>query len=68
MVMKFSLYYDNFCTKSDAGDKIKYCSLPKNIETQQAQQEHTKENTKKATKINWDKGRTCSEHRSKRIF
>ena len=43
------LCYDNFCTKTDTGDKIKYSI--KNTETQQ---ENTKENTKKATEINWD--------------
>ena len=30
-----SLYFDNFCTKTDAGDKIKYSSIAKNEETQQ---------------------------------
>ena len=38
------LYYDNFCTKADTGDKIKYCRLPKNTQTQQ---ENTKGNTSK---------------------
>ena len=36
------LCYDNFCTITDSGNKIKYCRLPKNSETQQ---EKTKENT-----------------------
>ena len=45
------LCYDNFCTKTDTGDKIKYSRIPKNAETQQ---ENTKENTKKTTEINWD--------------
>ena len=40
-----------FCTKTDTGDKIKCSKLYKNTETQQ---EKAKENTKKATKINWD--------------
>ena len=46
-----SLCYDNFCTKTDTGDKIKYNRLSKNTETQQG---NTKENTKKTTEINWD--------------
>ena len=29
------LCYDNFCTKTDTGDKIKYSRIPKNTETQQ---------------------------------
>ena len=33
--------YDNFCTKTDTGDKIKYGKISKNTETQQ---ENTKEN------------------------
>ena len=45
------LCYDNFCTKTDTGDKIKYSRIPKNKETQQ---ENTKKNTKKTTEINWD--------------
>ena len=28
------LSYDNFCTKTGTGDKIKYSSIPKNTETQ----------------------------------
>ena len=44
------LCYDNFYTKTDTGDKIKYSRIPKNTETQ----ENTKENTKKTTEINWD--------------
>ena len=47
----FSSYYDNFCTKTDTGDKINYIRIPKNKETQQ---ENTKKNTKKTTEINWD--------------
>ena len=58
-----SLNYDNFCTKSGTGNKIKYCRFPKNIETQQ---ENAKENTEKATEINWNKGHICSEHWSER--
>ena len=46
-----SLCYDNFCTKADAGDRIKYSRIPKNTETQQ---ENTKENTEKTTETNWD--------------
>ena len=46
-----SLCYDNFYTKTDTGDIIKYRRIPKNTETQQ---ENIKENTKKITKINWD--------------
>ena len=46
-----SLCFDNFYTKTDSGDKIKYSRIPKNTETQQ---EKTKENTKKTTEINWD--------------
>ena len=46
-----SLCYDNFCTKADTGDKIKYSMIPKNTETPQ---EYTKENTKKTAEINWD--------------
>ena len=38
------LYYGNFCTKTDTGDKTKYSSIPKNTETQQ---KNTRENTKK---------------------
>ena len=30
-----SLYYDNFCIKTDTGDKIKYSRIPKNKKTQQ---------------------------------
>ena len=45
------LSYDNMCTKTDTGDKIKYSRIPKNTETQQ---ENAKENTKKTTEINWD--------------
>ena len=40
-----------FCTKTDTGDKIKYSRIPKNTE---AQQENTKENTRKTTERNWD--------------
>ena len=40
------LCYDNFCTKTDTSDKIKYNRLSKNTE---AQQGNTKENTKKTT-------------------
>ena len=36
------LCYDNFCTKTDTRDKIKYNRLSKNTE---AQQENIKENT-----------------------
>ena len=43
------LCYDNFCTKSDTSDTIKYIKIPKNTETQQR---NTKENTKKTTEIN----------------
>ena len=46
-----SVYCDNFYTKADTGDKIKYRRIPKNKE---AQQENTKKNTKKTTGINWD--------------
>ena len=46
-----ALCYDNFCTKTDTGDKIKYSRNPKNKE---AQQENAQENTKKTIKINWD--------------
>ena len=46
-----SLCYENFCLKTDTGDKIKYSRIPKNTETQQ---ENIKENTKKTTEINWD--------------
>ena len=51
MLLSFLLCYDNFCTKTDTSDKIKYSRIPKNTETQQ---ENTKENTKKTTEINWD--------------
>ena len=40
----FSLCYDNFCTRPDTGDKIKYSRILKDTETQQ---ETTKENTLK---------------------
>ena len=40
-----------------AGDKIKYSRFPKNRETQQ---ENTKENTRKTTKINWDGSKKIS--------
>ena len=43
------LCYDNFCTKTDTSDTIKYIKIPKNTETQQR---NTKENTKKTTEIN----------------
>ena len=46
-----SLYYDNLCTKTDTGEKIKYSRIPKNEETQQ---ENTKKNTKKTAGINGD--------------
>ena len=46
-----SLCYDNFCTKTDTGDKIKYIRIPKNTEIQK---KNAKENTKKTTEINWD--------------
>ena len=48
----FLLYYVNFCTKTDTGDKINYIRISKNKEI--AQQENTKKNTKKTTEINWD--------------
>ena len=51
MTLLFSLGYDNFCTKTDTGNKIKYRTIPKNTKTQQ---ENTKENTKRTTEINWD--------------
>ena len=49
MVLLF-LYscYDNFCTKTDTGDKPKYCTLPKNTEKQQ--NSNTNKNTKKQLK------------------
>ena len=47
----------NFCTKTDAGDKVKYSRIPKNTETQQ---ENTKENTKKTTERNWDLSKKIS--------
>ena len=43
-----SLCYDNFCTKTDISNKIKYYRFPKNTETQQ---ENIQDNTKKTTKI-----------------
>ena len=46
-----SLCYDNLCTKTDTGEKIKYSRIPKNKETQQ---ENTKKNTKKTAGINGD--------------
>ena len=45
------LCYDNFCTKTETSNKIKYSRIPKNTETQQ---ENTKKNPKKTTEINWD--------------
>ena len=59
----FSLvYYNIIFTKTEVGDKIKYCRLPNDIETR-------KENTKelKTIEINWNKGRSFSEHWAKRI-
>ena len=47
----FSLCCDNFCTKTDTGDKIKYSRIPKKKEIKQ---ENTKENIKMTTEINWD--------------
>ena len=44
-----TLCCDNFCTKTDPGDKIKYSKIPKNTEIQQ---ENTNEDTKKTTEIN----------------
>ena len=44
-------YADNFCTKTDTGDKIIYSRIPKNTETEQ---ENTNENTKKTTETNWN--------------
>ena len=41
------LDYDNFCTKTDTSDKIKYSRIPKNTETQQ---ENAKGNTKRPLK------------------
>ena len=52
-----SLCYDNFCTKTDTGDKINYCRISKNTETQQ---ENTKENTNKTTETNWDSSKKIS--------
>ena len=43
--------HDNFCTKTDTGDRIKYSRVPKITEIQQ---ENTKENTKMTIEINWD--------------
>ena len=40
-----------------ADDKVKYNRFPKNTETQQ---EDTKENSKKTTKINWDGSKKIS--------
>ena len=45
------LCYDNFSTKTDTGDKIKYSRIPKNVEIKQ---EFSRENTKKITEIFWD--------------
>ena len=47
----FSLCCDNFCTKTDIGDKIKYNRIPKKKEIKQ---ENTKENIKMTPEINWD--------------
>ena len=47
-----SLCYDNFCTKTDTGDKVKYIGIPENTETLQ---ENAKENTNKTTETNWDR-------------
>ena len=52
-----SLCYDNFCTETDTGDKINYCRISKNTETQQ---ENTKENTNKTTETNWDLSKKIS--------
>ena len=54
LLCSYSLCYDNFCTKTDTGDKIKHNRIPKNTKTQQ---ENTNENTKKTTEINWDRSR-----------
>ena len=43
-----SLYYDNFCAKTDTGDKIKYSRIRKNKKTQQ---ENAKKNTPKTNEI-----------------
>ena len=56
MALLFFVMLYNFCTKIDTGNKVKYCGLPKNMETQQ---ENVKKNTKETTVINWDKGRIC---------
>ena len=44
-----SLCYDNFCAKTETGDKIKY-RIHKNTETQR---ENTEESTENTTEINW---------------
>ena len=46
MAILFSLCHDNFCTKANTGDKIKYTRLPRNRETKQ---QKTKENTTEVT-------------------
>ena len=65
MTMKWlcssSLSYNNFCAKTNTDDKIKHCNLHKNTETQE-ENIYNKENTQKATEINWDKSRIGSEH------
>ena len=48
------LCHDNLCTKTDAGDEMKYNRVPKNTEARQENTENTKENTKNTTEINWD--------------
>ena len=50
------LCYNNFCTKADTDDRIKYCRLLNNTETQQEYQ-----TTLKTTRINCDKDHIFSE-------
>lgn len=57
MVLLFYLCYNNFCTKTAAGNKIQYYRVSKSPERQQ---EYLK--ILMTSGINWDKGQICSEN------
>ena len=61
-----SVYYNNLFTKTETGDKIKYCTLPNNTDRNRKILQRML--TKKTTEMNWNKGHSCSEHWSKKGF
>lgn len=52
-----SLCYNNFCSKTGTGDKIKYYRLPNNPNSQNEYQRILMK-----TGINWEKEHICAEH------